>query len=316
MSRFTFLLWILTIAAGCVVESKPVTPPNDGGVEAGLCGTCPTEQPVCNESLDCVQCTADDDAYCTDQGMVCNTASFMCVGCLGDADCTDPLASHCDNNVCTPCSEHVHCDEVDGLGRAENACDDGLCVDCTPETETETCPGTQTCNPATRECNNISVGALNVCEECVSDSQCGEDGQASEAFRCVPMFYPNQETRFPSDQVGFCLKSIELGGACENPFRIVLTRPSLSGAEADDYCGINENLATCPAVLALLEDQDCNPDNGDDDCPQPSGLCRELPGMTDKCTYLCSDPVECKDPPVPGSTCDSSGPGGDDYCGG
>lgn len=53
----------------------------------------------------------------------------------------------------------------------------------------------------------------------------------------------------------------------------------------------------------------CNPMNGYADCPQPSRLCRKLPGMVDRCcTYLCRDIVECKSTPVPGSTCG--------YCGG
>ena len=131
----------------------------------------------------------------------------------------------------------------------------------------------------------------------------------------MAMFYP-LGTRFPDDNMGFCLKSIDLGGSCTNPYRIVVTRTSLSGAEADDYCGINEDLATCPAVRALLADDPCAPANEDQDCPQPAGLCRELPGMLNRCTYLCSSVVECMSPPAPGSTCDSSGSGGDAYCGG
>ncbi|UCF48143.1 MAG: hypothetical protein JSU89_13370, partial [Myxococcales bacterium] len=111
---------------------------------------------------------------------------------------------------------------------------------------------------------------------------------------------------------------IDLGGSCTNPYRTVVTRPSLSGAEADDYCGINEDLTTCQAVRALLADTPCDPANGDQDCPQPAGRCRELPGALNRCTYLCSSLVECV---TPGSSCDSSGAGGSggaggDYCGG
>ena len=142
----------------------------------------------------------------------------------------------------------------------------------------------------------------------MSDSECKEAGN-----RCVPMDYDGQP--YPNQQTGFCLKSVDLGGSCTNPYRIVLRRTSLSGAEADDYCGINEDLATCQAVRALLADDPCNTENGEQDCPQPSGLCRELPGMLNRCTYLCSDMVECKAPPVPGSTCGSSD-SGSDYCGG
>jgi hypothetical protein len=122
--------------------------------------------------------------------------------------------------------------------------------------------------------------------------------------------------RYPNNEGGFCLKSIDLGGSCTNPYRIVITRTSLSGVPAEDYCGINEDLATCQAVRALLGDLACDPVNEDQDCPQPSGLCRELPGILNRCTYLCSDIVECKLPPAPGSTCNASGSGGNKYCGG
>ena len=320
MQRFAFFLWILALGAGCLVEDKPVTPPNDGGVDAGLCGTvsCPTDRPVCNNELVCVECTADESDYCTEQGLDCDPGSSTCAStCSGDEDCNDPMAAHCDDDVCKPCVEDTQCDGADGLDELGNACDAGVCVDCTVESEDTTCPDQMACDPATSECTEVRVGALDVCEECVADSQCGDDGAPSEAFRCVEMFY--DENRYPNADVGFCLKSIELGGTCANPFRIPLTRPSLSGADPDDYCGINENLATCPAVRALVEDQDCNPDNGDDDCPQPSGLCRELPGMTNTCTYRCASIIECleNDPEGrPGSTCGSSGSGGDDYCGG
>lgn len=322
MKRFAFFLWFLTLAVGCIVEDKPLDPPDDGGVDAGgdagPCGgvTCPSDEPVCNDELVCVQCTADQSEYCTERTLICDIGTSACVECSGDQDCTDPKAARCVNGVCEPCTEDVQCDGANGLGAENNACDGGDCVDCTPDTEGTTCPGAMACHPVTKECTDTTVGDLDVCEECVSDSQCGENNEASDAHRCVPMFYELPDARFPNDEAGFCLKSIELGGTCTNPFRIPLTRPSLSGAEADEYCGINENLATCPAVRALVQDQDCNPDNGDADCPQPSGLCRELPGMTNRCTYLCSDIVECKSPPAPGSTCGSSGSGNDDYCGG
>ena len=323
MLRFAFFLLFLTLAAGCLVEDKPVTPPDDGGVDSGImCGTviCPEDRPLCSTDLMCVQCTAEDDDYCAERGLICELGSFTCVGCSSDSDCTDPTAARCDNNVCTQCTEHSQCADITGIGAAENACHEGVCVDCTPETETETCPDPRTCNPRTQECTDVSVGSLEVCEECVSDSQCGDEGDASDAHRCVPMFYGPEDVRFPNDEVGFCLKSIELGGMCINPFRIPLTRTSLSGAEADDYCGINEELATCPAVRALLEDQDCNPANGDADCPQPSGLCRELPGTDQhRCTYFCASDHRVfgrRSRRQPGSTCGSSGSGGDDYCGG
>jgi hypothetical protein len=235
------------------------------------------------------------------------------VDCNESSDCDDADAAHCnaETNECEGCRSDTDCNGIDGLPRC--AADTDTCVQCTPETEEPDCLG-KSCNPETFTCTDTAVGSVATCEECVSDSECGEAGN-----RCVAMEY--QDEAYPDSQTGFCLKSIDLGGSCTNPYRIVITRTSLSGAEADDYCGINEDLATCQAVRALLADDPCNPVNEDLDCPQPSGLCRELPGMLNRCTYLCSDVVECKSPPAPGSTCDSSGAGGAGgaggaYCGG
>jgi hypothetical protein len=307
-------LWLLTLAAGCVLEDKPVIP-EDGGVEAGMCGLCPLDKPVCNDEFQCVECTADKSDYCTERALLCDTESSTCVECLGDSDCTATDAARCDANECRPCNADAQCDDVDGLPSGNNACDQGVCLDCTPEKEAMTCPDRDSCNPVTNECSGIPEGDRETCKLCVSDRDCGEEGN-----RCVPMTYHGQP--YPNQESGFCLKSIDLGGSCTNPYRIVITRTSLSGAEADDYCGINEDLATCQAVRALLGDDECDPANGDQDCPQPAGfpqpagLCRVLPGMLNRCTYFCSDVVECKSAPAPGSTCGSSGSGSDDYCGG
>ena len=324
MLRFAFFLLFLISAAGCLVEDKPVTPPDDGGVDSGiLCGTviCPEDRPLCSTDLICVQCTAEDDDYCAEGGLICDLGSSTCVGCVGDSDCTDPAAARCDENVCTQCNDNAQCDGVDGLDAENNACDDeGVCVGCTPETEGTTCPGALACHPVTQECTSIQVGSLDVCEECVSDSQCGDEGSASDAHRCVPMFYEFPDTRFPNEDVGFCLKTTD--GGCVQPYSVTLTnRESLSGEPADDYCGVREQLATCPAVKALAEGVEC-PTGDPLQCPQPSGLCEQVGDLPNRCTYACEVAQHClpigSDPenPNPGSTCGSSGSGGDDYCGG
>ena len=326
MRSLAFFLAILTLAAGCVVEDKPVIP-EDGGVEAGPCGVCEFATPVCNDDLQCVECTAESNSLCLERMLVCktdafecvecNTSSdcnlekmlvcktdaFECVECNASSDCNDPAAAGCNTelNECEGCQSEADCIGIEG----RPVCDDRTCVQCTPATEDVDCGG-KSCDPRTRECTDTEVGSLETCVECVADSECGEDGN-----RCVPMTYDG--ARYPNEGIGFCLKSIDLGGSCANPYRIVVTRMSLSGAEADDYCGINEDLTTCPAVRALLADTPCDPVNQDRDCPQPAGLCRELPGMLNRCTYLCSSVDECV---TPGATCGSSGPGGDDYCGG
>jgi hypothetical protein len=207
----------------------------------------------------------------------------------------------------------MQCDGVERVGAEQSACDEGVCVDCTPETEGTTCVGGMACNPATKECTNVRIGSLEVCEECVSDSQCGDEDSASEAHRCVPMTYGPEDVRFPNDQAGFCLKSTE--GGCERPYSVTLgDRPSLSDLSVeDDYCGVDEEFVTCPAVRALLSDTQC-PDGTDDECPT-GGICRDVGSLPDRCTYLCGLPAQCPDDP-PADTCGSSGSGGDDYCGG
>jgi len=310
--RFAFFLWFVSFAAGCIVEDKPIAPPGDGGVDAGSCGICPVVRPVCTDALECVQCTADDDDYCTERSLICDLDSSTCIECTGDRDCTDPAAARCDTGICVPCTENEQCDQVDGLDGKDNACnEEGLCVDCTPETEVSTCDQNRACDPATNECTEIRVGALDVCEECVADSQCGDDENPSDAHRCVPMFYLNPEARFPDSDTGFCLKTT--AGGCERPYSVTLFgRSSLSDPTAeDDYCGINEDRVTCPAVLALLSDIQC-PSGADDECPI-GGICRDVGSLQDRCTYLCELPAQCP-AGAPADTCPDSG-GGENYCG-
>jgi hypothetical protein len=158
------------------------------------------------------------------------------------------------------------------------------------------------------------IGSRDVCQTCVADSECGVDGIPSDEYRCVPMFYPEPPTRFPDSDTGFCLKIVGPGG-CEQPYAITISdRSSVSDPTLRSYCGINEALATCSAVRALELNETC-PSGSDAECPV-GGLCRDVGGLANRCTYRCNTFVECKEAPAPGSTCGSSGSGGDDYCGG
>lgn len=317
MMRFACLLWFMTLAAGCVLEDTLLDPQNDGGVDAGLCGstTCPADQTVCTDELECVQCTADEDEYCTERSLTCDTDLFTCIECSDDQDCGDPNAARCDQNQCVPCTEDEQCDGIDDLGDAKNACFEGKCVDCTPDTEGDTCPSNTTCNPATRTCTDIEVGALDVCGECVADNQCGDGGEASDLHRCVEMFYDGN--RYPNENAGYCLKVFSLGG-CEQPYAIRISdRESLSGDPLESYCGIKETLTTCPAVRDLKENKSC----AGGPCLE-GGLCRVIEGLANRCTYLCDAPQQCLDAgtdpenPNAGSTCGPSGSGGAGGAGG
>ena len=301
MRSFTCFLWILTLTAACVLEDQPV-----GDADAGICGSCPTPRPVCNQEAEaCVECTAENTSACIDDTPVCNSENFECVECVANAECSDRRKARCDTgaNECVGCESRTDCEGIAGFPE----CNNGTCVECTPSSEETDCDR-NSCDPFTLTCTDTMLASRETCETCVADSECMEN------HRCVPMNYKG--LRHPNGNTGFCLKSIALGGICTNPYRIVISETSLSGAPEDEYCAINEGLATCEAVRALLDDDPCDPENGDADCPQPSGLCRELPGMRDTCTYLCSGPSQCDEEPNPGSGCGSSGSGGDDYCGG
>jgi hypothetical protein len=258
----------------------------------------------------CVECSMENSTQCTVDAPICDPENFECVGCVTSSDCNDADEARCDTdtNECVGCEGMADCESIADLP----ACNSGTCVECTPESENTDCDGTS-CNPATLTCTDTTLASRQTCETCLADSECIEN------HRCVAMTYKG--VRHPDSNTGFCLKSSVLGGSCTNPYRIVISRTSLSGAPEDDYCGINEGLSICEAVRALLKDDPCDPANGNADCPQPSehddvGLCKELPGMVDTCTYQCSSIVECPSSPVPGSTCGSSGSGDDDYCGG
>jgi len=316
------LLGLLALGTGCVLEDKPVDPVdggNDAGNDAGLCGGCTDDptKPVCNENLECVQCTVDDYTYCTERSLVCDTESSTCVQCVGNADCTAPDAARCDAHECKPCDDAAQCSNVDDLPVGTNACDDGLCVDCTPETELDTCANHKSCNPDTKACTDTTVGSLSTCEACVADSECGDNGAPSTAHRCVPMYYPPPQTRFPDEHTGFCLKIFSIGG-CEQPYAIRMSnRESLSDDTAETYCGISETLTTCPAVRALDRNQGC-PGSTNDECPE-GGICRDIDGLPTRCTYKCDADQQClpigsnPDNPNPGSSCGSDD---DAYCGG
>lgn len=319
MKGVACFLGVLTLAGGCVLEDVAVPPDLDGGVEAGVCVVCPFDKPICNDETEqCVACTADDVGYCTQQGLLCDSESFACVDCLSHADCTAIDAAKCDSEMkeCIPCDSHEQCNDVEGLPGENNACNaDGICVQCTPETEPASCGG-KSCDPATGTCTDKDVGSLDICEACVADSECGLDGEPSDEFRCVPMLYKGRP--FPDERTGFCLKVFSIGG-CEQPYAIPISgRASLSGESVTTYCGIRESLATCPAVHALDRNLTC-PGGSDDACPE-GGLCRDVGGLATRCTYPCDASQQCLpsggDPnnPNPGSECVSGGSGL--YCGG
>ncbi len=142
------------------------------------------------------------------------------------------------------------------------------------------------------------------CDPCDTDANCGGANDY-----CVPMQYMG------ADHGAYCLTDFTETGSCESPLAISLMgRTSLSGHSGDAYCGINEDLATCDAVRALLDNTAC-PGGMDSECPD-GGLCRQVGTQMNHCTYQCSGAVECDVSPHPGDTCGPGSTGGDSFCGG
>ncbi len=308
----SFLL-LLTLATGCVLEDKPLDAGGDAGPDAspdsGECGGCFDPTPVCVEGVGCVPCTADEDEYCTDQMLVCKTDEMECVDCLQSSDCNDASLAHCntDTNECEECMNDTDCDGIEGL----SVCDAGECVQCTPAREGDKC-GDKSCDPATHMCTTTVVGSQDVCETCVADSECGDEGAPSPSHRCVEMEY--QGDPFPGDGTGFCLKTTE--GGCEQPYSITLSdRTSLSGhplrrllrhqRAARDLPRCTSTGAECKHVLVETRR-----------LPSQAGFASKSATYRIGARTSCGlRPRQCPADP-PANTCGASGSGGDDYCGG
>jgi len=121
------------------------------------------------------------------------------------------------------------------------------------------------------------------CQACVSDSECLAN------HRCVPLKFMG------NDAGSFCLQTVAStlnSGGCPQPYRTTLERVSLSGAAAEDYCGISEAFTTCQAVRHRLEDKTCTTDA---DCGRndvEDGACELIAGGM-RCTYRCSANAQC-----------------------
>ena len=223
--------------------------------------------------------------------------------CETDTDCDREEAARCDTTTgtCVGCDEDLDCVGVDGLERCD--AEEGLCVECKPSSEELDC-GNTSCNPATFECTETVRGSRDVCESCVSDTDCGTD------LGCIPMWFGETPRT-----TGYCLYP-DGSDSCARPFIYPLPGPreTLSGADAALYCGVNENLTTCEAVHALLNDESCE---GDADCPE-AGLCRDVGDEALKCTYECTHGNQCLDQGTGSlSVCgDADGTAAEKYCGG
>ena len=226
-------------------------------------------------------------------------------GCQGHDECTSPTAAQCDGGDCVPCTQSSHCDGVAGLP----VCDGGTCVQCMLG-EQGACTGQQSCDLLAKQCVDVAPGSVQNCYACTNDVQC-ESGH-----RCIGMEYPSSVAHGY-----YCLKETP---GCDRPFQVVLfDKPSISAAAAANYCGIEQDNATCEAVNALLQGWVCESGQTDGMCGPPSmpeqavpgALCRTVGGGANQCTYACAGAVQCPNI-APQNTCgdgDTTPPG---WCGG
>jgi hypothetical protein len=254
--------------------------------DAGPCGVCEAATPICiveGGEARCVKCGDDDD--CGGDTPVCN-ASHDCVECADHSDCTHPEAAQCMGGVCVPCSDSSQCTGTGVAQLCDTTRSPATCVECTSDDASHCAPLTQTCDLLSGACSDFGPMSRLTCETCTNDLQCPID------HRCILMEFPAGTP----DSVGHCLKRAALG--CGNPYRVVIEdRESISGADSDDYCGVDENQVTCEAVLALQRDDDCTMDGacGDpgSETPTRGAICRNVGGAEGKCTYACGTAAQC-----------------------
>ncbi len=266
--------------------------------------------PACDlERNVCVECVDDEQCEGSAETPVCDTGSQRCVICNEDSECEDPAAAQCDSvtHECVGCTSDEHCEThghlqacigeicVEDCGPDKScvgdpsrpACGkDGLCVECTPSDESA-CDG-RVCDPEEETCTERKQGSKGVCEPCIADSECGdEDENPSATHRCIPMTFGN------TLQGGRCLKQrASTGDACTKPFVPEIVRESLSGEPELAYCGINENLTTCEAVLAGRSARPCPTGNEVVECAPEGARCESMSGIK-TCTYECATALEC-----------------------
>jgi hypothetical protein len=237
---------------------------------------------------------------CTAPTPLCDESTNTCVACLLPDDCENPTASRCEEGACVPCEGPADCAHIGGAG----ICNDGACVECALGDE-DACGGKTTCNLLTNACVAVAPESVGNCEPCSNDVQCETD------HRCIPLDFEGAHHGY------YCL--LEQNPSCERPF-FGIRKTSVNG-ETADYCGIDEDRATCEAVIALLDDWRC-PSGVDGMCgpvgmPEvavPGAVCEVIGAVgADRCTYACAGVQQC---PLAIESCgdgDETPPG---WCGG
>jgi len=213
-------------------------------------------------------------------------------GCATDADCISPSAAKCEGGACVPCDSSEQCE---GLAGTE-VCSEGACVECALGQE-QACQGSESCDLVAKACVAVAPGSVDTCGACTNDVQCVTN------HRCIPMDFP-----MGTAHGYYCLA--EAMPTCDDrPYTVPINEASISGAPATNYCGINQDLATCEAVRALQDDWRCSgtdgmcsPDGMQPEVAVPGALCRQVGLTSNRCTYACNAAPQCPFGP-PQSTC-------------
>ncbi len=224
--------------------------------------------------------------------------------CVDHSDCTAAGSAQCDGGTCVPCSDNLHCEGVPDAG----VCDSGTCVECLLGQE-DACSGSETCDLLAQSCVEVAPGSVLNCNACSNDLQ------REAGHRCIEMEFQSAPHGY------YCLE--EVTGSCARPFQVPINKASISGAAAVNYCGIEEDNATCEAVLALLQgwlcpsntDGMCSPDGIAPEQPVPGAICEQVGVGGDACTYACDSTPQCPS----GAPQDTCGPGTNippGWCGG
>jgi len=271
--------------------------------------------PACNRDVGCVECVYEDNTakcegktpHCSNDAVLPNT----CVECNLASQCGDD-APLCIDHKCVSCTESPNeaC-----KGRANKICEpiSGACVQCVVDSVNskldQGCDETFVCDPATNTCTTRLKDSANICQPCVADSECKAD------HRCLEMNYAGTKLTPVESGGGFCMKRFATG--CVEPIAAAkINRGSLSGAATEDYCGVNEAITSCDAILAFGKscaapdgpDPDSNPDADASLCEARGARCETVSGAANKCTYGCTDHLECP-------TTRPCGGAGGPYCG-
>ena len=272
-------------ASVCATTCSGKTPRCDTGlkqcVQCEDAGDCSGDAGVCNPNThQCVECLSNTN--CETAAPYCEADAGNCVQCRSNADCPGVANSVCSSGTCTPCTEDSDCAHLSGttsckLNSTGNA---GTCVQCTIATEATVCGG-YSCNPATNACTKTTLGSVEICGQCVADSDC-DSSQGTAG--CIPMNFNG------SSVGGYCLR-VE-GSGCTVPYSVPITAVSLSNADSASYCGIDQSVTSCKAVLDLTSgktvcrnDDNCGLGLGD-------GLCRTVGTIADRCTIPCGSALK------------------------